>query len=110
MRKQAPEEAPRPEFYTLPVVGGAIVGALVAELLGISGAFGALIGAFVVDALYQLRGTRRLVLEMERGLQLARGMMDKRGKETTTHGPASGSTTDPAEDGNTGQEGKSAKS
>jgi hypothetical protein len=111
MAKLTQQEAPRLQFYALPLVGGAILGALGAGFLGISGAFGALIGAFVTDGFYQLRGTRRVVLEMERGLQLVEGMMEKNGKETTSHGPSSGqSTTNVADDGNSSREDKTAKS
>lgn len=53
------------EFYVLPLIAGALAGYIIGQWMGIGGVAGLLIGAFIVDALHQLRGTRRLAAELD---------------------------------------------
>ena len=59
MEQRNPQDHPAKGWYALPLVVGAAVG------YGIAGVIGALVGAFVVDAFRGLRGSHRLVTELE---------------------------------------------
>jgi hypothetical protein len=88
MDQKEREAERRVEFYVLPLLGGAIVGFIIAKWIGISGIFGTLIGAFVVDAFRGLRGTHRFVAEAEHLVQQARNVWEKRkGQESVREAP-----------------------
>jgi hypothetical protein len=72
MEQKQQRKDPPVDFYVLPLLGGAIVGFVIGELIGVTGILGTLIGAFVVDALRGLQGTHRFVKEAEHLVQLAR--------------------------------------
>lgn len=78
------------DLYALPVVGGAILGFIIAEWIGISGVPGTLIGAFVVDAFRGLRGTHRLVKETEDLVGLARSRWEKQESQRSMREDAPG--------------------
>ncbi|MBI2866992.1 MAG: hypothetical protein HYX97_01495 [Chloroflexi bacterium] len=75
--KQRHEER-RMDFYVLPLVGGAIVGFVVAEWIGASGILGLLVGVFAVDSFCGLRGMHRFVEETEHLVQRARNARGRR--------------------------------
>jgi len=84
MDQKQQREDPPVDFYVLPLVGGATVGFVIAEWIGVAGILGTLIGAFVVDALRGLEGTHRFLKEAECLVQRARYLLEKRESQRST--------------------------
>jgi hypothetical protein len=84
MDQKERQEEPHVDFYVVPLVGGAIGGFIIADLIGLTGILGVLIGAFVVDAFCHLRGTHRFVKEAEQLVQQARSKWEERNKTGRT--------------------------
>lgn len=89
MDQKERQETQHRDLYVVPVVGGAIVGYIIADWVGVSEMLGTGIGAFVVDAFRGLRGTHRFVREAEHLVQQARMVWERqKGQRPTREAPA----------------------
>ena len=69
MEQEKPAFNRNGKLYALPLIGGMVAGYIVGGLIGISGLAGMLIGAFLIDAFRDLKGTRQLAMEINLSYQ-----------------------------------------
>lgn len=97
MAQQTPQHESRMYPYALPVLAGAAAGYGIGRWVGIGGLAGLLIGAFVVDAFRDLRGSRQIAAEMRDLYRILTGWLRSRVSKSPDAGSASGASERPAD-------------